>query len=192
MPTATPREDGLPGAAAVDREARFRGFVADFQDRAVRIAWRLVGGDGAAAEDVAQEAFLRAWRNLDRFRDDGAMAAWFFGILVNEARRHRRWRAVRARWAGLWPREPADRAPAPAGDPLLRQRIATAMDQLSQGQREAFVLVYLEGFTVDQVAVQLGKAPGTIKSHLHRALASLRTELGDLARTEPAARGGER
>jgi RNA polymerase sigma-70 factor (ECF subfamily) len=51
---------------------------------------------------------------------------------------------------------------------------------LSAGQREAFVLVHMEGMTVVEAAETLNRAPGTIKSHLHRALKALRAELGDL------------
>ena len=62
----------------------------------------------------------------------------------------------------------------------LQLRIAAGLQKLSRGQREAFVLVHLEGFTVSEAATALGKAPGTIKSHLHRAVQRLRLELADL------------
>lgn len=164
----------------VDREERFRAFVDAHQDRAVRVAWRLLGGDDDGAEDVAQEAFLRAYRALDRFRDDASMASWFYGILVNEARRWRRWRGVRSRWNALWDPDAADPNPRATGDPGLRERIRSAVERLSAGQRECFVLVYLEGFTMAEAAQQLGKAEGTVKSHLHRALLALRDELADI------------
>jgi RNA polymerase sigma-70 factor (ECF subfamily) len=66
------------------------------------------------------------------------------------------------------------------GDPLLRRRIADALAQLSRSQREAFVLVHLEGFSVHEAAAVIGKPEGTMKSHLHRALQTLRSELADL------------
>ena len=71
-------------------------------------------------------------------------------------------------------------------DPLLRRRIAEALGRLSRGQREAFVLVHLEGFTVRESAKLLGKKEGTVKSHLHRALRTLRSELGDLRVSRPS------
>lgn len=188
MSVVSPLRGSFAPAADATREARFLAFVEAHQDRAVRVAWRLVGGDAAAAEDVAQEAFLRAHRGLDRFRSDGSMPAWFFGILVNEARRWRRWHAVRLRWNALWDDAIADPAPAAEGDPALRRRIAAAVDALPAGQREAFVLVHLEGFSVDDASRVLGKAPGTLKSHLHRALVRLRVALGDLAAASPAPR----
>lgn len=143
----------------------------------MRIAWRLLGGDDDGAEEVAQEAFLRAYRGLDRFDDERSMSAWFYGIVVNEARRRRRWSAVRARWNAWWSDETRDPRPRDEGDPALRDRIAAAIRRLPSGQRECFVLVYLEEFPIAEAARQLGKAEGTVKSHLHRALAALRADL---------------
>jgi RNA polymerase sigma-70 factor (ECF subfamily) len=51
--------------------------VNDHRDRALRIAWRLLGRDAAAAEDVAQEAFVRAYRGLGSFRGEAELATWF-------------------------------------------------------------------------------------------------------------------
>ena len=168
------------GALPAEREACFSTFVILQRDRARRTAWRLVGGDEAAAEDVTQEAFVRAYQALDRFRGEASLETWFYRILVRQAHNYRRWRAVRALWHSESAAEPADPTSAVQGDPGLRRRIAQALDQLSRRQREAFVLVHLEGFTVQECADFLGKPSGTVKSHLHRALVKLRAELADL------------
>ena len=168
------------GALPAEREACFSTFVTLQRDRARRLAWRLVGGDEAAAEDVTQEAFVRAYQALDRFRGEASLETWFYRILVRQAHNYRRWRAVRALWHSESAAEPADPTSAVQGDPGLRRRIAQALDQLSRRQREAFVLVHLEGFTVQECADFLGKPSGTVKSHLHRALVRLRAELADL------------
>jgi RNA polymerase sigma-70 factor (ECF subfamily) len=170
------------------RERAFEAFVAEHREPAVRMAWRLLGGDAAAAEDVVQDAFVRAHRSLPGFRGDAKLSTWFHRILLNEVQRHRRWRWLRERWGGELPAEPPDPRAAPQGDPALRKRIARALEALPRGQREVFVLVHLEGLTVVETAEATGRAVGTIKSHLHRALQALRTELGDLAPT----RNGER
>jgi RNA polymerase sigma-70 factor (ECF subfamily) len=162
------------------REERFAAFVVSHRDRARRLAWRLVGGDEGAAEDVCQDAFVKAYRALDRFRGDSSIETWFYRILVRQAHNHRRWRAVRERWGAVTDAEPRDPSPVGQGDPGLRRRIAEALSQLTRRQREAFVLVHLEGFTVSECAALLGKPTGTVKSHLHRALKSLRSELSDL------------
>ena len=168
-------------ALPAEREECFSAFVALQRDRAMRLAWRLVGGDEAAAEDVTQEAFVRAYQALDRFRGEASLETWFYRILVRQAQNYRRWRAVRTLWQREGEAEPADPTSAVQGDPGLRRRIAQALDQLSRRQREAFVLVHLEGFTVQECADFLGKPSGTIKSHLHRALVKLRAELADLS-----------
>ncbi len=172
--------EGASGAVDADRERRFAAFVSEHRSRAVGLAWRLVGGDGAAAEDVAQEAFVRAYRGLDRFREQASLSTWFYRILVNEAQRHRRWRWVRRSVGGDVPEDLPDPRPDPPGDPALRARVRKALGRLPHGQREVFVLVHLEGFTVGEAAEMTGRATGTIKSHLHRALAALRWELADL------------
>ncbi len=167
------------GALPTEREECFSTFVALQRDRARRLAWRLVG-DEAAAEDVTQEAFVRAYQALDRFRGEASLETWFYRILVRQAHNYRRWRAVRTLWQPDSGEEPVDPTASVQGDPGLRRRIAHALGQLSRRQREAFVLVHLEGFTVRECADFLGKPSGTVKSHLHRALRKLRTELADL------------
>jgi len=171
--------------AEPDLERRFRSLVDSHRDRALRLAWRLVGGDEAAAEDVTQDAFTKAYRGLGRFRGEAALETWFYRILVRQAHSYRRWRAVREVWSGGAIDDPPDPVPSAPGDPALRRRIAAALDRLTSSQREAFVLVHLEGFRVRECAEVLGKPIGTVKSHLHRALASLRQELGDLRDPPP-------
>jgi RNA polymerase sigma-70 factor (ECF subfamily) len=167
-------------AAAADLEERFGVFVATHRDRARRLAWRLLGGDAAAAEDVAQDAFVKAYRALGRFREDSTLETWFYRILVHQTHSHRRWRAVRQRWSAGSREDLPDPSPRAPGDPGLRRRIAAALGCLTRRQREAFILVYLEGFTVSESAKLLGKPIGTVKSHLHRARETLRVELADL------------
>jgi RNA polymerase sigma-70 factor (ECF subfamily) len=167
-------------AVELDRERAFAAFVAAHRDRAIGMAWRLLGGDGAAAEDVAQEAFARAYRALGSFRGEASLSTWFYRILVNEAQRYRRWRWVRERFGGAMPEDPEDPRPSAAGDPALRRRVAQAVATLPRGQREAFVLVHLEGLSLSEAARATGRATGTIKSHLHRALRALREQLADL------------
>jgi len=171
--------------AESDLEDRFAAFVAEHRERALRLAWRIVGGDEAAAEDVTQEAFLKAYSGLARFRGDAALGTWFYRILVRQAYSYLRWRAVRERLAGPSPADPPDPAPDAPGDPALRRRIAQALAALPRSQRDAFLLIHLEGFTVLETADIMGRAPGTVKSHLHRALQALRRQLGDL-RSEPS------
>ena len=173
--------DGAEADAGLER--RFAEFVAEHRERAVGLAWRLAGGDWAAAEDVAQEAFARAFRGLGRFREEARLSTWFYRILLNEARRYARRQQLRTRLFGAGSER--DSAPDPGysppeSDPALARRIGEALARLPSGQREVFVLVHLEGFTVAEAAEATGRAPGTVKSHLHRALKALRADLADV------------
>ncbi|HVN39380.1 MAG TPA: RNA polymerase sigma factor [Myxococcota bacterium] len=166
--------------AELDREARFAAFAASHRERALRLAWRLVGGDMAAAEDVTQDALVKAYRGLPQFRDEAALSTWFYRILVRQAYSFLRWRRVRERFGGEVPENPPDTAPTPQSDPALRRRIADALAALPRTQRDAFLLVHLEGFTVNEAAEIMGRAPGTLKSNLHRARMALRRRLDDV------------
>lgn len=188
MGMAIARAAGTATTAGKDTEAsgtrvpdeRFAVFAMEHQDRALRLALRLLAGDRAAAEDVVQDAFIRAQRGLGDFRGEARISTWFDRILIREVYRHfrRPWR----RWlAGEDPGDHARPTPPPGGDPLLRGRIEAALERLSVNQRTVFVLVHLEGHTVFETAALLGRSPGTVKSHLHRALTRLRSELDDIA-----------
>jgi len=164
----------------------FWDFVQLERDRAVRLAAHLCG-DAANAEDLAQDAFVKAHENWQRFRGDSSRRTWFTRILVNTVHSHRRRVAVAERWQRLWGRSDAVEAAADAhgSDDETRRRINQALAKLTSAQRDAFCLVHLEQMTVEETAKALGKAPGTIKSHLHRALASMRSSLADLWENKP-------
>ena len=157
--TGTWRLTGDVGALAeaVDREAEFVRFATQHQDRALRLALRLLSGDRAAAEDVVQDAFVRAHRGFGAFRGDARLSTWFDRILVREVYRHfrRPWR----RWTGgsECP-EGVSEAHASDGDRWLRGRIETSLALLSSNQRTVFVLVHL----VAALAVLLFSLPGTL------------------------------
>lgn len=181
MTTATPISPlTTPAVAEVSLEARFQALVVGHRDRAIRMAWRLLGGDKAAAEDITQEAFLKAWKALPEWRSEAELSTWFYRILIRLAANHRRWQGVRTFWHGLMKRQDEAVMLPFSSDQGLQRRLAQAIQKLSPGQREVFILVHLEGFSVPEAAEMLGKSPGTLKSHLHRSLETLRTELADV------------
>jgi RNA polymerase sigma-70 factor (ECF subfamily) len=159
-------------------EARFAAFVEEHRDRAVRLAWRLGAEDLASAEEIAQEAFLHAHAGLRRFRNEAQISTWFYRILFRQADNYRRKRERQRKWRQLFHLEPKPVATQISSEPGLGEIIAAAMEALSPGQREIFTLVYLEGFQVAEAAAITGRATGTAKSHLHRALTQLRSALG--------------
>lgn len=161
-------------------EEDFSAFFSANIGRSHRVAWRLLGGDDAAAEDVVQDAFVRAYRSLRSFRGDSSLDTWFYRILVRTAQNQQRWSWLRRKRSAPETEPEEHPQTKPEGDGLLRLRLNRAVAELGRNQRDAFVLVHLEEFTVKDAAALLGKAEGTVKSHLHRALKKLRRQLGDL------------
>jgi len=173
----------LPLTEAPAQSAPFEVFIAENWEKSVRIAWRLTGEDREIAEDVAQEAFLKAHSAFSTFRHEAKLSTWFYRILVRQAANHRRWRGVRVKWQGLLEAMANVTSTPIPSDPFLQRSIASALTQLTAKQRSVFILTHLEGFTVSQAAQILGCATGTAKSHLHRALQSLRLELEKIRET---------
>jgi RNA polymerase sigma-70 factor (ECF subfamily) len=131
----------------------------------------LVTGDRAAAEDIAQEAFLAALRALPRFDLRRPLRPWLHRIVVNRAIDWSRARAHR-REVG------ADAAPDPPGrverDPrVLREDVAAALLELAPEQRAVIVLRYVLDFTPGEIAAALDLPRGTVNSRLRRGLDTL-------------------
>lgn len=167
---------------AGDLEA-FGELVSRHQDVAVRVAARIAGSD--ESEDVAQDAFLRAFHRLDRFRGDASFRAWLLQIVRNSA---------------LDSLAAQKRRPEPAADPEpdggrsaagpqtpvdaldvreRRERLRTKLRLLPEQHRAVLVLRDLEGLSYDEIAATTGTPLGSVKGRLHRA----RTELADLLRS---------
>lgn len=153
-------------------------FFASELTAAYRIARGLVDSD-AAAEDVVQDAFVHAFRKWRSFRGSASRRSWFVRIVINTARSHMRRQAARQRLSRWLPHASA-KPPTEAFATEARGSITAALKRLSPPQREAVLLVHLEGFTVAEAAALTGRAPGTIKTHLHRANGRLREELTKL------------
>lgn len=170
---ARPRAD-----AALVRDAR-RGSAQAWSElferhwpQAFRAA-HLIVHDAAAAEDIAQEAFLAALRALDRFDRRRPFAPWLHRIVVNRAIDHARARTRRAEW-------PVGEAPETAGarPPARDAALLAALRALPPEQRAVVALRYLLEWTPGEIAGALGLPRGTVNSRLRRALDSLGDELG--------------
>jgi RNA polymerase sigma-70 factor, ECF subfamily len=137
------------------------------------IAYRtayLIVHDAAAAEDIAQEAFLAAVRALDRFDRRRPFAPWLHRIVVNRAIDHARARALRREVELADPPE----VPAPSGE---LAGIVEALAALPPDQRAVIVLRHLLGYTPGDIARLLGLPRGTVNSRLRRGLDALRERL---------------
>ncbi len=156
--------------SAADFEALFRAHW----PRAYRAAY-LVVHDAAAAEDIAQEAFIAAARSLDRFDWRRPFAPWLHRIVVNRAIDWSRARALRREVGG-----DALAAADISGDPQPHsmegdlQEISTALAQLSPEHRAVIVLRYLLEYTPGEIAKLLQIPRGTVNSRLRRGLDQLR------------------
>ncbi len=138
-------------------------------------------GDGAAAEEVVQDAFLRVHARWWRIRDHGRAHAYLRVTVVNLCRSRIRRRvterrAVHAQWVED-ERRASTAAPEAevSADALV---LARALQELPHRQREAVVLYYYEDLSVGDVAAVLGCAPGTVKSQLAKARSALERALG--------------
>jgi RNA polymerase sigma-70 factor (ECF subfamily) len=138
-----------------------------------RAAW-LVVHDAAAAEDIAQEAFLSALRALDRFDRRRPLGPWLHRIVVNRAIDFARARALRRE-------ADAERVPeAAAADTAaaLDDDIVAALAELGPEHRAVVVLRHLLGYTPGEIATMLDLPRGTVNSRLRRALDALGESLG--------------
>ena len=162
----------------------YSALVREHQETAFRIAY-VICGSAADAEEVAQEAFVKAYRALPRFRPGEPLRPWLLAIVANEARNRRRAASRRAslalRAAGE-ERSSGEAGSHPEAALLAAVRRAAALAALGRlGERDRLVIAcrYLLELSEAETAAALGVRPGTVKSRLSRALARLREEVGE-------------
>jgi RNA polymerase sigma-70 factor, ECF subfamily len=152
----------------------FEGIVQRWQHRLVSLAWRFCR-DPALAEDMAQEAFLKAFRSLAAFRGESAFSTWLTAVALNTYRSR-----LRAEGPPLLSLDPARtfRTEAGALRGLMERQdaegVRKAILTLPARYREAILLFYFEDKSVAEAASVLGIAEGTLKARLHRGRALLR------------------
>jgi RNA polymerase sigma-70 factor, ECF subfamily len=158
------------------RDGDLRAFEALYREHVGRthaLAIRMIG-DGAEAEEVTQDIWVRAWERLESFRGESSFTTWLHRLAVNRILDHLRLRKRRdARSAPL--DHPAALArstpPVRAED---RMELEHALAGLPDGARTVFVLHEVEGMKCREVAEATGVAVGTVKAQLHRARRLLR------------------
>ena len=188
-PSTRPTEAPGPPAEEVDRAlARSAGggdvaaFEALYRRHAGRVHGviaRLVGSHGARAEDLTQEAFVRAWQALPAYRFESAFSTWLHRLAVNTALMELRSRRTRplaandeAAFDNIGSIDSAGHVTALSMD--LERVVAT----LPPRARAVLVLHDVEGWKHEEIAIELGMAVGSSKAQLHRARGLLRTRLG--------------
>ena len=190
-----PESDALAVARARggDNQA-FRALVERHSRTIFRLAHRMTGNEHDA-EDVVQETFLRAFRQLDRFEARANFGTWLYRIAVNCSidlmRKRRETTTVEAddmeRMASAAPGRPD----APDLDRLVfsaevRQRVAGALERLSQMERAAFVLRHFEGQSIEEIGRALGLRTNATKHSIFRAVRKMRAALEPLVDAEPS------
>jgi RNA polymerase sigma factor (sigma-70 family) len=139
-------------------------------------------GAGADADDVVQDAFVKAYAALPRFRADSEFRGWLLTIVRNETRNLFRSRGRRAAREELARLPEADLTVDPESevlDGVRRERLLARVRALPVDLREVVACRYLLELTEAETATALGVPRGTVKSRLHRAMGVLRKEVGD-------------
>jgi RNA polymerase sigma-70 factor (ECF subfamily) len=170
------------GARDAARE-RFADLVALQQRRAVRIAYQYLR-DVHDADEAVQDAFVKVFTHITRYREDLPFEVWFTRILVNGCLDLRKARARRLRWVlpisptgDVTPPEPATPQPGPEARLMASERarqIATAVEKLPERQRTVFTLCQIAEQSTSEVSQALGLSEATVRVHLFRAVRKLR------------------
>lgn len=155
----------------------FRAFYERLEPRAVRAAIRLVGRR-TAGEDIAAEAFARAYAKWSKVSRHPNPDAWLLRVVGNVAIDHVRRESRRPHFEEAGSRAPDTRIDPSADQVALRIDLTDAMAHLSGRQQEVILLRYLIDLPEEDVAAGMGLSAGSVKTHLHRATAKLRSELG--------------
>jgi RNA polymerase sigma-70 factor (ECF subfamily) len=156
--------------------AAYGDLVRRYEGIALRTACA-VGCDPSEAEDAAQDAFVKAYAALDRFRSGAPWRPWILRIVANEARNRRRAAGRRAHLATRAAHaEAVLEVPAPEGG-FSDGPLAAALARLEPAHREVVVLRYLLDLPEAECAAVLDCRKGTVKSRLSRAMARLREDL---------------
>ena len=165
-----------------DPEA-FEVLVRAHEEAAFRVAY-LIARDEAEAQDVAQEAFVRAYRSLAKFDTRRPFRPWLLRIVTNLAINSRRGAQRRDAMSRRYQTEAHQKQAAPSPEAAVEahehaQRVWAAVAALSAHDQAVLYLRYFMDASEAETAVAIGRPPGTVKSRLHRALKRLRDVIDD-------------
>jgi RNA polymerase sigma-70 factor (ECF subfamily) len=166
QPGRTAEKEFANEAAQTALRREFEERLSECGPLAYRVA-RGVLRNSADAEDVAQEALLRAYRRFERLRDRGRFRAWLvriaFRLAIDRTRSSKRREVRETLWSQAAPRASTEDIAATSE---FRAHLDRAMDELPEKQRLVLLLAAMEGHTLEEVAVMLGMPVGTVKSRL--------------------------
>jgi len=172
-------------AAAGDRVA-FRELVLEHSHAMYRLAWRLTCDD-SAADDIVQEAFIKAWRNIGNFKMQSSFRSWLHRITVNAAMDYLRKQSRLSRfetgeleWETI---EHGSTTPRPDVQIDIKAQTQAAMMNLSETERAALMLRHFEGHSIKEIANILDLTTSACKQAVFRAVKKMRIELNPLVTT---------
>jgi RNA polymerase sigma-70 factor (ECF subfamily) len=176
-------DEELVARARDGDRAAFEELVRRHADRLHAVVLRMAGSSHEA-EEVTQEAFLRAWRGIRSFKGDAQFFTWLYRIGVNEARRRAQRRPAGGMVASLEDHrfEPRDPGPGPARTAEhrdLRSALEDAVGALDPEYRAPLVLRDIEGLSTAEAAEIMGLGEAAFKSRLHRARLAVRAAVRD-------------
>jgi len=174
-------------------EEAFNRLVLRYQRRAVNVAYRLLGNYDDAC-DAAQEAFVRVYKSLRRFKKNCSFKTWLYKVVLNVSRNKYRWKKRRGDFRKISLDNPGhDNCSGPMEIPdatlsvsrgvrrnEIKSRIEESLSRLPGNYREILVLRHMENLSYSDMSELLGCAEGTIKSRLHRARIEIRKLLADM------------
>ena len=157
-------------------------LVEEHQTLAFRTAY-LLTGSAADAEDAVQDAFVKAYKALGRFRQGAPFRPWLLTIVANEARNRRRSAGRREQLTLRAAEDPLSGGAVPSPEAALldveqREELLAAVNELREDDRLAIACRYFLGLTEQETASALGWRRGTVKSRTSRALDRLRERMG--------------
>ncbi|GAB3390041.1 RNA polymerase sigma factor [Lysobacter fragariae] len=179
-PTGADDDHTLVGAASRGEVAAFEALYRRHAGRVHGVISRLVGGKGSRAEDLTQDAFVRAWQALPAFRFESAFGTWLHRLAVNTALMDLRSRKSRPQDEGDGDDEVFDlvgTTDSAGHTTALSMDLERAVASLPPRARAVLVLYDVEGWQHEEIAAQLGMAVGSSKAQLHRARTLLRSRL---------------
>ena len=189
------KDEELVRRAQNDDPWAIEQLVLRYQKKVYQIAYHMLAGDEQEAQDLTQDTFLKAFRNIKRFKGNASFYTWLYRIVINTCldarRRRRRWKEIFFPWRLERPKEETctssledypdpDKNANPlsmAGKRQLEQDLKKVMNTLSERQRDIFQLKIFHEMSIPEIAQMMNLAEGTVKTHLYRATQVIQKKL---------------
>ena len=160
-------------------ETAFTGLVNKYRKQVYAVAWRLVG-NAQEADDLAQETFIKAYRNLNKFRGDAKFKTWLLRITTNAGINMKKSGRI-SKDSGEAPDDNLEAFSGSALEGLLdderKLQLRQAINQLPLKQKQTLMLKTYKDMTCEEVASVMKCSPGTVKANIFNALKKLKTML---------------